>query len=408
MGAYGGFVQGGEDLGVPPGLTGRRRGFLAALLGAGMGSPDDAQGGSTSSANAQPTGTRPPDRIGDDAETRRNTELQTPDQANPDVGFQEKPFSDHIAQLQSQYDQLGQPRPAPSLKSRILGGLMGAFAPGAIAQQQRQRDLSDARTQQTRQSLLQDMEADRRAQLQEGLANQRMTLQQKLEDQRERERQAAQERLFGQQNELQDRRDTAAQAAQQRLFNQQQSLEDQREASRRKQGEIGTWSLQEDDQGNPVMFNSKSGQTRPAPASLHTRGTYQKTMGGGEDSLQYAKDYLDGKNFTGAGDEALMEKFFDVAKPSTGFRMSQPQQNMLMQTRDMVQGIKARAKHLFSPNAPYFDDVQRANIVAAMDQIMQAKRKLHGGPTQGGAQSSGGTQLKDRVSGRVLVEGKDF
>jgi hypothetical protein len=39
--------------------------------------------------------------------------------------------------------------------------------------------------------------------------------------------------------------------------------------TRKPEGEQGTWSLQEGDDGKPVLFNSKTGGIRPAPAGLH-------------------------------------------------------------------------------------------------------------------------------------------
>jgi hypothetical protein len=147
----------------------------------------------------------------------------------------------------------------------------------------------------------------------------------------------------------------------------------------------GTWSVQEDPTGKPILFNNKSGEVKDAPAAIAKPGTYQKNMGGAEESVQYAKDYLGSQNFTGPGDEALMEKFFDVAKPSTGFRMTQPQMNMLNGARDAYQGLIAKGKHLLSPNAPYFDDTQREHIVKTMDDIIKAKREVRGGSAPSGA-----------------------
>ena len=145
----------------------------------------------------------------------------------------------------------------------------------------------------------------------------------------------------------------------------------------------GTWSIQEDATGKPLMFNNKTGEVQAAPAGIAKAGTYQKQLGGAEESVQYAKEYLAGQNFTGPGDEALMEKFFDVAKPSSGFRMTQPQMDMLNHARDAYQGLLAKGKHLLSPNAPYFDDTQRAHIVNTMNDIITAKKKVRGGDTGG-------------------------
>lgn len=151
-----------------------------------------------------------------------------------------------------------------------------------------------------------------------------------------------------------------------------------------KEATEGTWSMQEGTDGKPVLFNSKTGATRAAPANIQPKGTAAKIQPA-HDALSYAEEYLKGGSFTGPSDEALMEKFFELAKPSTGFRMSQPQQNMLMQTRDLVQGATAKMKHAFTPDAPYFDDQQRKNIVQTMRDLAKAK-----GISSGGAAASAG------------------
>src|SRR6185437_420114 len=40
----------------------------------------------------------------------------------------------------------------------------------------------------------------------------------------------------------------------------------------------GSWQLQEDDKGQPIEFNTKTGQTQPAPAGLHPKGTFAKSQ----------------------------------------------------------------------------------------------------------------------------------
>lgn len=153
------------------------------------------------------------------------------------------------------------------------------------------------------------------------------------------------------------------------------------EENKAKSAETGTWSIQEDSEGKPIEFNSKTGATR-AVSGLQKSGTQakkdaalEKQIGPARDAVNYADAYQQSGNFTGPGDEALMEKFFEVAKPSTGFRMTQPQMDMLMHSRDAVQGLIARAKHTLTPNAPYFDDEQRRNIVSTMKILHDVKMK---------------------------------
>lgn len=106
-----------------------------------------------------------------------------------------------------------------------------------------------------------------------------------------------------------------------------------------------------------------------------------------QDALNYANDYMAGGKFTGAGDEALMEKYFELAKPSSGFRMTQAQIEMLQHARDLMGGLEARAKHLLTPEAPYFSDTQRKQIADTMGQLESSK---------GGAKKEGSEQQPER------------
>lgn len=102
----------------------------------------------------------------------------------------------------------------------------------------------------------------------------------------------------------------------------------------------------------------------------------EKSSQAGEASqaaMNYANDYMAGKQFTGAGDEALMEKYFELAKPSSGFRMTQPQIEMLTKAQDIMNSVVAKGKHLFSPNAPYFSPELRQQIVSTMTTLQHAK-----------------------------------
>lgn len=116
---------------------------------------------------------------------------------------------------------------------------------------------------------------------------------------------------------------------------------------------------------------------------------------------QYADDYLSSNKFTGAGDEALMEKYFELAKPSSGFRMTQPQIEMLTHAQDLMNSIVSKGKHLFSPEAPYFSDTLRKQIVDTMKNISKAGEEARGGGAQ---KSSGGSGIKITrdANGRIV------
>lgn len=125
-----------------------------------------------------------------------------------------------------------------------------------------------------------------------------------------------------------------------------------------------------------------------------------------EDALNYAKDYLASNKYTGAGDEALMEKYFELAKPSSGFRMTQPQIEMLTQAQDVVNGGRARLKHLFSPESPYFSDTLRQSIVNTMLQIQSSKGQHSGqGGQPQGSKGAGGGPAVGSVEGGYRFKG---
>lgn len=135
----------------------------------------------------------------------------------------------------------------------------------------------------------------------------------------------------------------------------------------------GTWTLDEDASGKPVMFNSKTGGTREAPAGIQKAGTFAKgeaKTAPMKASLAYANDYLTTGKPTGPGDEALMEKYFDLAKPSTGFRMSQPQQDMLKNSQSWMNSLEGKAHHVTT--GTWFTDPQRKEIVGTMNDIGKA------------------------------------
>jgi hypothetical protein len=137
----------------------------------------------------------------------------------------------------------------------------------------------------------------------------------------------------------------------------------------------GTWTLDEDPTtGKPVLFNSKTGETKDAPAGVAKAGTFAKAQAATEpakQALDYATNYGNMPVHTGPGDEALMEKFFELAKPSTGFRMSQPQMDMLKNAQSTMGGMEAHLRHMTT--GTWFSDNQRKQIVSTMGDLARAK-----------------------------------
>lgn len=167
--------------------------------------------------------------------------------------------------------------------------------------------------------------------------------------------------------------------------------------------EAGTWSLQEDKDGKPILMNSKTGETKPANG-IQKSGTKAKADEATQKELepldsdeQFADDYLNNGVFTGPKDEALQEKYFDLAKPSTGFRMSQPQIDMLQNSRNWMGSAEAHLRHM--ENGTWFSNDQRRQIVSAMHDLAEAKRKT----IQGGSQNQTGNAPKGPEVGTTRI-----
>jgi len=126
---------------------------------------------------------------------------------------------------------------------------------------------------------------------------------------------------------------------------------------------------QDDHPGEPIenYWKAKAGASGAAKSEAAEES--------GRAAQAYADDYLKKGRFTGAGDEALMEKYFELAKPSSGFRMTQPQIEMLTKAQDIMNSVVAKGKHLFSPEAPYFSKDLREQIVDTMKNLETARQE---------------------------------
>jgi hypothetical protein len=204
-------------------------------------------------------------------------------------------------------------------------------------------------------------------------------------------------------------RDSEAEKRQTQTFaHQDEMLQKRLDEMNKKAGEAGTWQLAEDKDGKPIFYNSKTGQQKDAGGIQRSGAQEKKTaaeekeFGPARAAQQYADDYLANGRFTGSGDEALQEKFFELAKPTTGFRMTQPQIDMLQNSRSWMNSAEAHLRHMAT--GTWFSDEQRKQIAQTMKDLGAAKVKASGTGQpqgQGGAPAPAG-------GGRVLVEGKDF
>lgn len=168
-------------------------------------------------------------------------------------------------------------------------------------------------------------------------------------------------------------------------------------SGREEPSQAGTWAIAEDAaSGKPILYNSKTGTVREAPEGLQKSGTkakadaaLEKEIGPARDAMQFANDYLSNGVFTGPSDEALQEKFFELAKPTTGFRMTQPQIDMLQHSREWRGSAEAYLRH--ATKGTWFSDKQRKEIVDTMNTLGNAKMKhLAGAGAGGGGGGEGG------------------
>lgn len=166
---------------------------------------------------------------------------------------------------------------------------------------------------------------------------------------------------------------------------------DKADATRKPEGEVGSWQLAEGEHGEPVLFNSKTGETKAAPANLHAKGTmaaqqkeYQKNIAPLESAMAFADNYLASGKYTGSDDDTLMLQYFELAKPESGFRLNTAEIKRQNQARSWRDSAEAFARH--ATTGVWFSDDQRKQIVESMHHIGDAKKLARqGGPGGQGA-----------------------
>jgi hypothetical protein len=321
----------------------------------------------------------------------------------------------HLDQLQQQYDTMQPPAPPkpPSLLKKILYGALAVGGGGqglarGLQQQRENQQFEESRYDRNRSSLLQQIEAERRMQEQE-----------QAQSEREAAAQESQGRQFAQQPPhtidtgqgpmqwdpatrqwspiMANGQPVGPKAQPKPDTPEQQFFDSPEEAGKTLAQKIKDYANASQKPEQPQRPPQQLAVTPEGkvidlkPGMQISQGT--QSVGGmekgatagqaGQDALSYANDYMASGRFTGAGDEALMEKFFELAKPSSGFRMTQAQIEMLQHARNLMGSLSATAKHLFMPEAPYFSDTQRKQIVETMTRLEGSKGGTH---TQGGAQ----------------------
>jgi hypothetical protein len=122
--------------------------------------------------------------------------------------------------------------------------------------------------------------------------------------------------------------------------------------------------------GAAASMGPQNPGTPPVMPPKPTAGE-QNDLKGAQEDLNYADLYEQSGAFTGAGDEMLMEKYFDLAKPRSGFRMSQPQIEMLLKAKSWMVSAEGAAYH--ASTGQWFPPQQRNEIIATMRMGAQAK-----------------------------------
>lgn len=190
----------------------------------------------------------------------------------------------------------------------------------------------------------------------------------------EKAKSETQEKIAGQRVSEQERRDDERM----KMFSESQArLERQHDRSQANQG---TWSVVEDETGKPTLFNSKTGEQKDAPAGMHKSGYFAKQIAPLEAADLNIKQYVDNGVFTGPDDLALQHEFFTATQPSTGFRMTKVQQDILADSQNWINSIKGKIHH--ATTGTWFSDEQRRQIANAAQQAIAAKKKSlsAGGP----------------------------
>jgi hypothetical protein len=114
---------------------------------------------------------------------------------------------------------------------------------------------------------------------------------------------------------------------------------------------------------------------RPTPAERESQTQAAKDIPILDAAESQINDYVNNGVFDGPGDLALQHAFFTATQPSTGFRMTKVQQDMLMNSRSWLQGIKAKAYH--AATGRWYTDEQVKQIAdAALSAIADKKKAL--------------------------------
>ena len=139
--------------------------------------------------------------------------------------------------------------------------------------------------------------------------------------------------------------------------------------------EKNLWSVPQPD-GTKKVVSLKPGDTIPTGAVSLSGQSQQNSKEGTADAptvsaLTFANNYLKSGEYTGPSDEALQDQFFQMAKPSSGFRMNQAQITQLHNMASWMNSGKGLAYH--ASNGTWFAPEQRQQIVHTMNELAKSK-----------------------------------
>ena len=149
-------------------------------------------------------------------------------------------------------------------------------------------------------------------------------------------------------------------------------------------------------------------QTRDDKATAATekkeaadKAAFEKNIAPLKADIDFAKNYVDNKNYTGSNDDAMLLKYFDLAKPETGFRLTTAEMDRQSRTQSYKNSVEAKIHHALT--GTWFSDQQRQEMLASMTEIAKEKalaRQMSATPesrkaaTDSMASAKGGASVK--------------
>lgn len=142
---------------------------------------------------------------------------------------------------------------------------------------------------------------------------------------------------------------------------------------KKEEGAVGNWSLQEGPEGKPILFNSKTAQTKEAPAGMEAKGTADKQKKAAQpmqdvlDEIAESKEYA--ANPSATNDYGLLMNFIGTTKPESlaKLRLNQNEVHLATGTRGSLGDLQALAQRV--ENGEMLTPDQRKAMLQTMDIV---------------------------------------